>query len=56
MKQEHRNDPVHSSAQFMVRNMRLRDVREAFSGIQGNVSCDPDDLQSTCLVSASSAI
>lgn len=47
MKQEYRIDPAHSSAQFTVRHMMITNVRGAFSGIQGSVSYDPDDVQST---------
>lgn len=47
MKQEYRIDPAHSSAQFTVRHMMISNVRGAFSGVQGNVSYDPDDVQST---------
>ncbi len=49
MKREYKIDPAHSSAQFTVRHMMITNVRGAFSGIQGNVSYDPDDVQSTSL-------
>jgi len=47
MKQEYRIDPAHSSAQFTVRHMMISNVRGAFSGIQGNVSYDPENVQAT---------
>lgn len=49
MKREYTIDPAHSSAQFTVRHMMITNVRGAFSGIQGNVIYDPDDVQSTNL-------
>jgi polyisoprenoid-binding protein YceI len=49
MKREYRIDPAHSSALFTVRHMMITNVRGAFSGIQGNVSYDPDDVQSTSI-------
>lgn len=49
MKREYRIDPAHSSAQFTVRHMMITNVRGAFSGIQGNVSYDPEDVQSAAI-------
>ena len=49
MKREYKIDPVHSSAQFTVRHMMITNVRGAFSGIQGNVTYDQDDVQATTL-------
>ena len=49
MKREYRIDPAHSSAQFTVRHMMITNVRGAFSGIQGNVTYDPESVQSTAM-------
>jgi polyisoprenoid-binding protein YceI len=40
-------DPAHSSAQFVVRHMMITNVRGGFSGIQGTVVYDPDDLNAS---------
>jgi polyisoprenoid-binding protein YceI len=40
-------DPAHSSAQFVVRHMMITNVRGGFSGVQGTVVYDPDDLNSS---------
>jgi polyisoprenoid-binding protein YceI len=40
-------DPAHSSAQFVVRHMMITNVRGGFSGVQGTVVYDPDDLGSS---------
>ncbi|HWC96334.1 MAG TPA: YceI family protein [Candidatus Sulfopaludibacter sp.] len=47
MKNEYKIDPAHSSAQFTVRHMMITNVRGAFSGIQGTVSYDPNDVSSS---------
>lgn len=49
MKREYKIDSAHSSAQFTVRHMMITNVRGAFSGIQGNVIYDPDDLNTSTL-------
>ena len=49
MKTEYKIDPAHSSAQFMVRHMMITNVRGAFSGIQGSVNYDPDNLKVSSL-------
>jgi polyisoprenoid-binding protein YceI len=40
-------DPAHSSAQFVVRHMMITNVRGGFSGLQGTVVYDPDDLKAS---------
>jgi polyisoprenoid-binding protein YceI len=40
-------DPAHSSAQFVVRHMMITNVRGGFSGLQGTVVYDPDDLSAS---------
>jgi polyisoprenoid-binding protein YceI len=40
-------DPAHSSAQFVVRHMMITNVRGGFSGVQGTVVYDPDDLNAS---------
>jgi polyisoprenoid-binding protein YceI len=40
-------DPAHSNAQFVVRHMMITNVRGGFSGVQGTVVYDPDDLNSS---------
>jgi polyisoprenoid-binding protein YceI len=42
-------DPAHSSAQFVVRHMMITNVRGGFSGMQGTVVYDPDDLSSSSI-------
>ncbi len=42
-------DPAHSSAQFVVRHMMITNVRGGFSGVQGTVVYDPDDLSSSSI-------
>jgi len=37
-------DSAHSSAHFVVRHMMITNVRGGFSGVQGTVVYDPDDL------------
>ncbi len=47
MKREYQVDPAHSSALFTVRHMIITNARGAFGGIQGKVSYDAEDVQST---------
>ena len=47
MKTTWKIDPAHSSAQFVVRHMMITNVRGGFSGIQGTVVYDPDDLNAS---------
>ncbi len=47
MKTNWKIDPAHSSAQFVVRHMMITNVRGGFSGIQGTVVYDPDDLNAS---------
>ncbi len=47
MKTNWKIDPAHSSAQFVVRHMMITNVRGVFSGVQGTVVYDPDDLNSS---------
>jgi polyisoprenoid-binding protein YceI len=42
-------DPAHSSAQFVVRHLMITNVRGGFSGMQGTVVYDPDDLSSSSI-------
>jgi polyisoprenoid-binding protein YceI len=42
-------DPAHSSAQFVVRHMMITNVRGGFSGVQGTVVYDPDDLNASSI-------
>jgi polyisoprenoid-binding protein YceI len=37
-------DPAHSSAQFTVRHMMITNVRGGFSGVNGTVAYDPQNL------------
>jgi polyisoprenoid-binding protein YceI len=37
-------DPAHSNAQFVVRHMMITNVRGGFSGVQGTVVYDPENL------------
>ena len=47
MKTTWKIDPAHSNAQFVVRHMMITNVRGGFSGVQGTVVYDPDDLSSS---------
>lgn len=47
MKTTWKIDPAHSSAQFVVRHMMITNVRGGFSGVQGTVVYDPDDLNAS---------
>ena len=47
MKTNWKIDPAHSNAQFVVRHMMITNVRGGFSGVQGTVVYDPDDLNSS---------
>ena len=47
MKTNWKIDPAHSNAQFVVRHMMITNVRGGFSGVQGTVVYDPDDLSSS---------
>lgn len=49
MKTTWKIDPAHSSAQFVVRHMMITNVRGGFSGVQGTVVYDPDDLSSSSI-------
>src|ERR1700751_3520249 len=42
-------DPAHSSAHFVIRHMMITNVRGGFSGVQGTVVYDPDDLNSSSI-------
>jgi polyisoprenoid-binding protein YceI len=42
-------DPAHSSAQFVVRHMMITNVRGGFSGVQGTVVYDLDDLNASSI-------
>jgi polyisoprenoid-binding protein YceI len=44
MKNSYKIDPAHSTAQFVVRHMMITNVRGGFSGVQGAVVYDPDNL------------
>ncbi len=44
MKMTYKIDPAHSSAQFVVRHMMITNVRGGFSGVQGTVVYDPENL------------
>jgi polyisoprenoid-binding protein YceI len=44
MKTSYKIDPAHSTAQFVVRHMMITNVRGGFSGVQGTVVYDPDNL------------
>ena len=44
MKTSYKIDPAHSTAQFVVRHMMITNVRGSFSGVQGTVVYDPDNL------------
>jgi polyisoprenoid-binding protein YceI len=47
MKATYKIDPVHSSAQFVVRHMMITNVRGGFKGVTGTVEYDPDNVEST---------
>ena len=47
MKNTWKIDPAHSNAQFVVRHMMITNVRGGFSGMQGTVVYDPDDLNAS---------
>ena len=47
MKTTWKIDPAHSNAQFVVRHMMITNVRGGFSGVQGTVVYDPDDLNAS---------
>ena len=49
MKTTWKIDPAHSSAHFVVRHMMITNVRGGFSGVQGTVVYDPDDLNSSSI-------
>jgi polyisoprenoid-binding protein YceI len=44
MKTTYKIDPAHSSAHFSVRHMMITNVRGAFSGVQGTIVYDPENL------------
>jgi len=44
MKATYKIDPAHSKAHFTVRHMMITNVRGAFSGVQGTVVYDPENL------------
>jgi polyisoprenoid-binding protein YceI len=44
MKTSYKIDPAHSTAQFVVRHMMITNVRGGFSGVQGTVVYDPENL------------
>jgi polyisoprenoid-binding protein YceI len=44
MKTTYKIDPAHSNAHFTVRHMMITNVRGAFSGVQGTIIYDPEDL------------
>lgn len=44
MKTTYKIDPAHSTAQFVVRHMMITNVRGGFSGVQGTVTYDPENL------------
>ena len=44
MKTNYKIDPAHSTAQFVVRHMMITNVRGGFSGVQGTVVYDPENL------------
>lgn len=37
-------DPVHSTFEFSIRQMRVSTVKGAFSGVTGEISFDPEDV------------
>ena len=43
MKTTYKIDPVHSSANFVVRHMMITNVRGAFSGVEGTIAYDLDN-------------
>jgi len=44
LKTTYKIDPAHSNAQFVVRHMMITNVRGGFSGVQGTVVYDPENL------------
>ena len=44
MKNNYKIDPTHSHAQFTIRHMMITNVRGGFSGVQGTVVYDPENL------------
>jgi polyisoprenoid-binding protein YceI len=49
LKTTYKIDPAHSSAHFVVRHMMITNVRGGFSGVQGTVVYDPDDLSASSI-------
>ena len=49
MKTTWKIDPAHSSAQFVIRHMMITNVRGGFSGVQGTVVYDLDDLNASSI-------
>lgn len=49
MRNEYKLDPAHSSAQFSVRHMMITNVHGGFSGVQGTVIFDPQNLSASRL-------
>ena len=47
MKATYKIDPAHSKAHFTVRHMMITNVRGAFSGVQGTVVYDPENLSAS---------
>ncbi len=47
MKTTWKIDPAHSTAQFVIRHLMITNVRGGFSGVQGTVAYDPDDLSAS---------
>ena len=44
MKASYKIDPAHSSAHFSIRHLMISNVRGSFSGVQGTVVYDPENL------------
>jgi polyisoprenoid-binding protein YceI len=49
MKTTYKIDPAHSSAQFSIRHMMITNVRGGFSGLQGAIVYDPNDLSQSSI-------
>ena len=47
MKATYKIDPAHSKAHFTVRHMMITNVRGSFSGVQGTVVYDPENLSAS---------
>jgi polyisoprenoid-binding protein YceI len=49
VKTTYKIDPAHSSAHFVIRHLMITNIRGAFSGVQGAVVYDPENLNASSL-------